>query len=50
MKALSRSPWLAVGAVGVVSVASHLAGRRIRAMIEAHLSGQGPICSRMVPR
>lgn len=36
-------PMLAVGAVGVVSVASHLAGRRIRAMIEAHLSGQGPV-------
>ena len=34
-------PMLAVGAVGVVSVASHIAGRRIRAMIEAHLSGQG---------
>ena len=36
-------PMLAVGAVGVVSVASHVAGRRIRAMIEAHLSGQSPV-------
>ena len=33
-------PMLAVGAVGVVSVASHLVGRRIRAMIEAQLSGR----------
>ena len=33
-------PMLAAGAVGVVSVASHLVGRRIRAMIEAQLSGR----------
>ncbi|QBE67701.1 4-hydroxy-tetrahydrodipicolinate synthase [Synechococcus sp. WH 8101] len=33
-------PMLSVGAVGVVSVASHLVGRRIRAMIEAQLSGR----------
>ncbi len=33
-------PMLSVGAVGVVSVASHIVGRRIRAMIEAYLSGQ----------
>jgi len=33
-------PMLAVGAVGVVSVASHLVGRRLRAMIEAQLSGR----------
>ncbi|WP_320663642.1 4-hydroxy-tetrahydrodipicolinate synthase [Prochlorococcus sp. MIT 1223] len=33
-------PMLAVGAVGVVSVASHLVGSRIKAMIEAYLSGQ----------
>jgi 4-hydroxy-tetrahydrodipicolinate synthase len=32
-------PMLAVGAVGVVSVASHLVGPRIRAMLLAHLSG-----------
>ena len=30
---------LAVGAVGVVSVASHVAGLRIRALIQAFLSG-----------
>ncbi len=33
-------PMLSVGAVGVVSVASHIVGRRIKAMIEAYLSGQ----------
>lgn len=33
-------PMLSVGAVGVVSVASHLVGRRMRAMVEAYLSGQ----------
>lgn len=32
-------PMLAVGAVGVVSVVSHLAGRTLRAMIDAALSG-----------
>jgi 4-hydroxy-tetrahydrodipicolinate synthase len=32
-------PMLAVGAVGVVSVASHLAGLRIRALIQAFLAG-----------
>ena len=32
-------PMLAVGAVGVVSVASHLAGAEIRAMINAFLAG-----------
>ncbi len=32
-------PMMSVGAVGVVSVASHLVGRRIKAMIEAYLSG-----------
>ena len=26
--------------MGVVSVASHVAGRRMRAMVEAYLSGQ----------
>ena len=31
---------LSVGAVGVVSVASHLVGPRLKAMIEAYLSGQ----------
>lgn len=34
-------PMLAVGAVGVVSVASHLAGLRIRALIQAFLAGDG---------
>ncbi len=33
-------PMLSVGAVGVVSVASHLVGRRLKAMIEAYLKGQ----------
>jgi 4-hydroxy-tetrahydrodipicolinate synthase len=32
-------PMLAVGAVGVVSVASHVAGRAVRAMVEAFLNG-----------
>jgi 4-hydroxy-tetrahydrodipicolinate synthase len=32
-------PMLAVGAIGVVSVASHLVGRKIREMIEAFLTG-----------
>ncbi len=39
-------PMLSVGAVGVVSVASHLVGRRIKAMIEAHLCGQGSLALR----
>jgi len=34
-------PMLAVGAVGVVSVASHVAGTQIRAMIEAYIEGDG---------
>ena len=34
-------PMLAVGAVGVVSVASHVVGPQIRAMIEAYLNGDG---------
>ena len=34
-------PMLAVGAVGVVSVGSHVAGPEIRAMIEAYLNGDG---------
>ena len=33
-------PMLSVGAVGVVSVASHVAGQRMRSMIEAFLSGR----------
>lgn len=36
-------PMLSVGAVGVVSVASHLVGRRLKAMIDAYLSGQGKL-------
>ena len=35
-------PMLAVGAVGVVSVASHVVGPQIRAMIEAYSNGDGP--------
>ena len=35
-------PMMAVGAVGVVSVASHVVGPQIRAMIEAYLNGDGP--------
>ena len=31
------------GGVGVVSVASHLVGRRLKAMIEAYLNGQGAL-------
>ena len=34
-------PMLAVGAVGVVSVASHVVGPEIRAMIEAYCQGDG---------
>tara|TARA_Y100001968_G_C19356616_1_gene717522 strand:+ start:424 stop:1329 length:906 start_codon:yes stop_codon:yes gene_type:complete len=33
-------PMLSVGAVGVVSVASHLVGPRLKALIEAYLGGQ----------
>ncbi len=33
-------PMLSVGAVGVVSVASHIVGRRIKKMIEAYYKGQ----------
>jgi 4-hydroxy-tetrahydrodipicolinate synthase len=33
-------PMMAIGARGVVSVASHLVGKEIRAMIEAYISGQ----------
>jgi len=32
-------PFLSVGAVGVVSVASHLVGKKLRSMIEAFLAG-----------
>ena len=33
-------PMMAVGAYGVVSVASHIIGKEIRAMLQAYLSGQ----------
>ncbi len=33
-------PMLSLGAVGVVSVVSHLEGLRLRAMIQSHLAGQ----------
>ena len=36
-------PMLSVGAVGVVSVASHVVGRRLHHMIEAHLAGQNAV-------
>ena len=36
-------PMLSVGAVGVVSVASHLVGIRLKAMIEAYLNGNTSI-------
>ncbi len=36
-------PMLSVGAVGVVSVASHLVGRRLKAMIDAYLTGQATL-------
>jgi 4-hydroxy-tetrahydrodipicolinate synthase len=36
-------PMLSVGAVGVVSVASHVVGRRLHNMIEAHLAGQNAV-------
>ena len=36
-------PMLSVGAVGVVSVASHVVGRRLRNMIEGYLSGQNAV-------
>ena len=36
-------PMLSVGAVGVVSVASHVVGRRLHNMIEAYLAGQNAV-------
>ena len=36
-------PMLSAGAVGVVSVASHLVGRRLRHIIDAFLSGQNAV-------
>jgi 4-hydroxy-tetrahydrodipicolinate synthase len=36
-------PMMSVGAVGVVSVASHVAGPQIRAMIEAYLQGDAAV-------
>ena len=36
-------PMLSVGAVGVVSVASHIAGLRIRAMIDAYFDGKSAV-------
>ena len=36
-------PMLSVGAVGVVSVASHVVGPQIRAMIEAYLQGDAAV-------
>jgi 4-hydroxy-tetrahydrodipicolinate synthase len=36
---INTLPMMAVGAVGVVSVAAHLAGKQIKAMVEAALRG-----------
>ncbi|QNI72167.1 4-hydroxy-tetrahydrodipicolinate synthase [Synechococcus sp. NOUM97013] len=36
-------PMLSVGAVGVVSVASHVVGRPMRSMIEAHFKGENAV-------
>jgi 4-hydroxy-tetrahydrodipicolinate synthase len=36
---INTLPMMAVGAVGVVSVAAHLAGKQIKAMVEAALAG-----------
>lgn len=36
-------PMLSLGAVGVVSVVSHLEGLRLRAMIQSHLTGQAAV-------
>ncbi len=36
---INTLPMMSVGAVGVVSVASHLAGKQIRAMVQAALAG-----------
>ena len=40
-------PMMSVGAVGVVSVISHLAGRQVRAMVEAALAGDLPEATRL---
>ncbi len=40
-------PVLAVGGYGVVCVTSHLAGRQVRSMIEAHLAGEADEASRI---
>ncbi len=37
---INTLPMMAVGAIGVVSVASHLAGKQIRAMLQAALDGE----------
>lgn len=40
-------PMMAVGAIGVVSVVSHLAGRQVRAMVDAALDGDLDAARRM---
>jgi 4-hydroxy-tetrahydrodipicolinate synthase len=40
-------PLLAVGGYGVICVTSHLAGRAMRRMIEAHLAGDNPAAARI---
>jgi 4-hydroxy-tetrahydrodipicolinate synthase len=40
-------PYLAVGAFGIISVASHVVGPRMKAMIAAHLAGQNDQASKL---
>ena len=40
-------PMLSVGAVGVVSVASHIVGRRLKAIIDAYLVGEVSVALRL---
>lgn len=44
---INTLPMMAVGAVGVVSVAAHLAGKQIKAMVEAALEGDLPMARRL---
>ncbi len=43
---INTLPMMAVGAVGVISVAAHLAGRQIRKMIDAVVAGDGAAARR----
>ena len=44
---INTLPMMAVGAVGVVSVAAHLAGKQIKAMVEATLQGDLATATRL---